>query len=64
MNMRIGLPFSCSFVGKSWYVLVMSMIRYGAYVQSNLPRKKLAVTSAFFQLVEQNFLISRGSFDI
>ena len=28
MNMRIGLPFSCSFVGKSWYVLVMSMIRY------------------------------------
>ena len=28
MNMRIGLPFSCNFVGKSWYVLVMSMIRY------------------------------------
>lgn len=28
MNMRIRLPFLCSFVGKSWYVLVMSMIRY------------------------------------
>ena len=38
MNMRIGLPFSCSFVGKSWYVLVMSMIRFGAYVRSTLPR--------------------------
>jgi hypothetical protein len=58
--MRIGLPFSCSFVGKSWYVLVMSMIRYGAYVRSTLP--EMAVTSPFFPLVGQNFLISGKSF--
>lgn len=45
MNMRIGLPFSCSFVGKSWYVLVMSMIRYGAYVRSStLPRNGRDIT--------------------
>ena len=48
MNMRIGLPFSCSSVGKSWYVLVMSMIRYGAYVQSNLPRKEIGSDISFF----------------
>jgi hypothetical protein len=35
--MRIGLPFLCNFVGKSWYVLVMSMIRlYSAYVRNTL----------------------------